>query len=266
MLLLLAFGVGTLALESVSLRRVLPPAGGDMKLWTCARVKMASYPLALVNYGLGAAGLSMLLRQRAGIDLPRAAGAVLLISLFDLGILLVVTVVSSALLATQLPALQAGIIAGTVLLMAGGIVFLRAPVTLGPLERLRGLSLFQAVRTVPTRLLFELGVLRLLFVLSFVAVTGAALSAFDVCVPLGDLVVGVAGVALVSALPIAVAGIGPGQIAFVELFKHWSSAETLLACHLTMSLFIVLMRGGAGLALAGEFTREALQATREPSP
>ena len=59
--------------------------------------------------------------------------------------------------------------------------------------------------------------------LAFVALGAAALAAFDVSVPAGDLVVGVAVVALVAALPIALSGLGTGQAAFVVLFAMANS-------------------------------------------
>jgi hypothetical protein len=121
---------------------------------------------------------------------------------------------------------------------------------------------FDALRDASPRLLAELACLRLLFVLAFVALGAAALAAFDVSVPAGDLVVGVAVVALVAALPIALSGLGTGQAAFVVLFRPWADPERLLACSLALSAGLIAMRVALGLVFAREFTREALNATR----
>ena len=51
---------------------------------------------------------------------------------------------------------------------------------------------------------------------------------------LGALLVNFSGVVMVSMLP-AVAGIGPGQVAMVEFFGAYGSAETLLACSITLA-------------------------------
>jgi len=122
----------------------------------------------------------------------------------------------------------------------------------------------RTVRMMP--LAVRAGLLAVAIVASFALITGVALRIFAVPVPVGDVVVGAFFVALVAALPIAVAGLGTGQLAFVELFGAWAAAETLLACHLTLSLLLIALRGGAGLLFAGEFSREALAAARVETP
>jgi hypothetical protein len=254
----LGFALGTLALEALSLARVVRAAGGALGLALAARLKAASYPLALIHYGLGAAGLALLVQRRSGLGLEAAGGAVLVIALVDLALVVVLAALGAGLAASPTPALRAALLVGAAVLVAAGFAFLRAPISLGPLERLRNLALFAAARGLPLRALLELGLLRLAFVSAFAAVTGAALAAFGVAVPLPEVVVGAFFVALVAALPVAVAGLGTGQLAFVELFQGFAAAETLLACHLTLSLLLIAVRGGAGLLLAGEFSREAL--------
>jgi hypothetical protein len=260
---LLAHAALSLALDAASLRRLAAAAAAPLPLSTCARIRAASYPLALLHYGLGAATLTILLRRRGGLPVAAAAGAVLLLALLDLGVLLVLTAAGAALLASSAPALRAGVVAGAAAAMLGGLALLRAPVRMGPLDRLRALAFLAPARTAPPRVLAHLVLLRLLFVVAFVALVGAALLAFDVRVPVGDLIVGVAAVSLVAALPIAFSGIGTGQAAFVFVFRPFAEPETLLACSLALSAGILLLRAGIGLAFAGEFAREALHAARE---
>lgn len=259
----LAYGTIALGLEAISLARVTAAAGARLPLATCARLKAASYPLSLLHYGLGAAAMTVLLHRRARLPVSNAAGMVLLLSSLDLGVLLALGLAGAAFLETETAALRAGVVGGAVLAIAGGFALLRAPITLGPLERLRRLAVFDALRQASARLLAELACLRLLFVLSFVALGAVALAAFDVRVPAGDLVVGVAVVALVAALPIALSGLGTGQAAFVVLFRPWADPERLLACSLALSAALIALRAALGLFFAREFTREALDATRE---
>jgi hypothetical protein len=258
----LAYGAASLGLEAVSLARVTAAAGARVALGTCARLKAASYPLSLLHYGLGAAAMTLLLHRRARLGVSSAAGMVLLLSSLDLGVLLALGATGALLLGTEGPALRAGVVGGAVLAIVGGFALLRAPIPLGPFERLRRLAVFDALRDASPRLLAELACLRLLFVLAFVALGAAALAAFDVSVPAGDLVVGVAVVALVAALPIALSGLGTGQAAFVVLFRPWADPERLLACSLALSAGLIAMRVALGLVFAREFTREALNATR----
>ena len=66
-----------------------------------------------------------------------------------------------------------------------------------------------------------------------------------------------------AGLPIAVAGLGTGQAAFVWVFRDYGDPETLLACSLALSAGLILLRVGMGLAFAREYAREAIQAARQ---
>lgn len=259
---LLLYGVLSLWLEALSLVRVLPPSSQPLRVWTCAKVKAASYPLGLVHYALGAGSLALLLRRRGSMRVSDAVGMVTLISLFDLGLLLALTALGAGLLSTREPAVRASLGVFAVVGLLGGLAFLRTSVSFRSLDRVRNLEFFRAARESSARRLIELGVLRLLFLIVFIALGYAALEAFGVRVALGDLIVNVAGVALVSVLPIAVAGLGTGQVAFVYLFRGWAEPGTLLACSLTLSAGLIALRAGIGLLFARELTREALEDAR----
>ena len=260
---ILLYGAVSLWIEAQSLSRLAASNSPDLSKWTCAKIKAASYPLGLLNYALGAGGLTYLLRRRGGLAISQAAGIVILIALFDLGILLLLAAFGAVLLSSETVALQASVIAVGVIGIAAGFTFLRASISMGPLDRIRDLEIFRAARETPPIRLAALACLRFAFVVSFVLLCGAALVAFDIRVPLGDLVVGVAAVSLVASLPIAVAGLGTGQVTFVFMFRHWASPEILLASNLALTAALILMRSGVGLIFAREFTREALAAARE---
>ena len=259
----LAYGALSLWIEAQTLSLLAAPSSSVLGKWTCAKMKAASYPLGLLNYALGAGGLTYLLRRRGGLRISEAAGIVMLIALFDLGLLLLLSALGVMLLSTQKVALQIGVIAVGMIGIAAGFAFLRTPISMGPLDRIRDLELFRAARETPMDRLAVLALLRLGFVVSFILLCGTALAVFDIWVPPGDLAVGVAAVSLVASLPIAVAGLGTGQLAFVYMFRHWGSPEILLASNLALTAGLILMRAGTGLIFAREFTREALAAARE---
>lgn len=259
---LLAYGAFSLFIEAVCLRVAVPPDPG-IGLTTAARIKSASYLLNIVHYAAGAGAVAVLLRGRVGIGLADAMGVVMLIVLFDLAMLLLLTAVGVTFIGSDRPLVQGSVVVGAGLLIVAGLAVLRAPVALGPLDRLRDLELFRAARHAPIALLARLAGLRLCFVASFIALVGAALFAFGVVVPLGDLILGVAVISLVAALPIAVAGLGTGQIAFVYVFAGAASEETLLACSIALSAGLIVMRALLGVVFAREFTQEAFAVARE---
>jgi hypothetical protein len=259
---LIVYGFFSLAIEALTLRRLLHTTRAGFTLITAARIKAASYLLTLVHYALGAATLTLLLRRRAGAGLAQAAGIVILIMMFDLAMVLSMVVVGASIVSATRVELQLGLIAAIISVLVGGLTLLRTPISLGPLDRLRALDLFHAARTLAKRDLMELALLRFVFVLGFELMGWAALYAFDLTVPFGAVMVNFSAVALISMLP-AVAGLGPTQVAMVEFFAEYGSAESLLACSIALSTGMIVLRSLIGIVFASEFSREAYSATAD---
>jgi hypothetical protein len=252
----------SLGIEVWSLVRVVGLPRERFAPATAARIKCASYLAYTIHYSLGVGALTILLQRRVQLALSDAAGVVLLIAAFDLGQTLLVAATGLLLIGTDLQALRAGVIVGGGAAIAGGFALLRAPVSLGPLERLRELTLFRAARETPLPRIAELFAARLLFVLWFFTVAAVALRIFGITPPLPVLFVNVSLVVLVSALPIAVAGLGTSNAAFVYLFRDYADKDTLFVCSLALWMFLILLRAGLGLVFAREYAREAIEAAR----
>jgi hypothetical protein len=120
---ILLFLVVSLLIEAVCLVLVVNHSGASLDLATAARVKSASYLLGLLNYALGAGALTLLLRRRARMPLGDAAGAVLLIGLFDLGSILLLVLLGSGLMGSDAPGVQAGIVLLAIALTCGSLGF-----------------------------------------------------------------------------------------------------------------------------------------------
>jgi len=257
---MLLYGAVTLALEVICIARILSGSGQRVDLFTIARIKAASYLLMIVHYTLGVGAMALLLRRRGGLTLSQSGSAVLLVSSSDLVVVLALASASAAMVGFDFPV--AGVFAVATLGFVGGLASLRMPFDLGPLERLRKLPFFAALRAVPLPRLGELILYRIAFSASFLAVSAAAFLSFDLMPDLPTLVVGMMAVAVVSALPIAVAGLGTGQATFLYVFKDVSDPGTLLAVSLVLSATMIALRVGIGLLFAREFTREVLEESR----
>ena len=259
----LLWGVTTLALEALSIFRVLVAPPASFTIATAARIKCASYLLGIIHLTLGGAGLAVLLRQRTGITLGESAGVVLLLMLTDLVITLSAGVIGASFSEAAASALPVGLIT----LIAAGLVFgvalLRIPGSLGPIERIRALPVFVALRQITLSRLLQLVVLRIVFVSCFIAVGGAAFVAFGIEAAASRIIVGMAILAVVGALPIAVSGLGTGQVAAVFLFRDLAPAETILAMSLVLTFSLTSLRLLMGLTFAREFARQALAGARE---
>ncbi len=258
----LAYGAVTLLLEAVSLRLLLKAPPGEFGVWIAARLKSASYLVGIVNYALGVGALAILLRRHTRLSLGEAASLVLLISSSDLVVVLGMAGAGAALVEASTPTVQAGVIAAAMLAFFGGLALLRVPGSLGPFDRIRSLAVFEGLRSVPLPRLGALLVLRVCFTSCFVAVCGASFYAFDVRPPLAEIIVGVLVVAVVAGVPIAVAGLGTSQAAFLFIFAEYAPPELLLAQSLALTVCMLGLRGAMGLVFAREFTREVLRETR----
>jgi hypothetical protein len=259
---LIIFLAISLFVEAVCLVVVISDYHRRASLWDAARMKAASYLLGLINYALGAGALTLLLRRRGRLSLSDSAGVVLLIGLFDLGSLLLLGAGAGLMLGAGGPAVPIALVGGMVAAIVAGFAVLRTPRPLGWLDTLRDLQFLQAARTVSTGCLVRLGILRMSFIGSFVLLVWATLMGFGLSVPPAELVANVVVMLLVAVFPFAVAGLGTGQLVFVELFEAYAPAETLFAASITLSAGLIISRAIMGLVFAREFTAEALAATR----
>lgn len=257
----LGYGAVTLVIEAVSLMRLIDPPASFTSL-TAAKIKSASYLLGILNYALGVAALTILLRRRARLGLGESASVVVLISAVDLVVVIAFLSVGLAFAESGDAVVRTGVVTLVGIGFFGGMLLLRMPHSLGPLERIRSLAIFDALRTTPADRLGQLLLLRAVFSVCFVAVGGASFAAFQVPVEVGRLVVGMMILAVIGALPIAVAGLGTGQIAAVYVFKDVAPPEMLITISLVLSGGLIALRAALGILFAREYTREALQETR----
>lgn len=266
---LILFNLVTLAIEARCLHRVAATQEITLGHLTAARIKAACYLLSILNYALGAAGLSLLLARRTRRDIAPVVSMVFLISLLDVGSVLLLAAIGASFqeVAREVASveLRFSVVVGLIAAIFAGFAFLRAPFSMGPLEVVRSLAVFRAPREAPIGLLVELMCWRALFVGSYVALTSALFHAFGIEVEWARLATNVAIILAVSALPIAAGGLGTGQIVFVAIFAGVAPDAQLLSASILLSIGLVVTRAMTGFAFAFEFTREALEAARDES-
>ncbi|MCR9095878.1 MAG: hypothetical protein NXI30_16780 [bacterium] len=262
---LVLFTAVGVAIEAHSLHRVVagrPEEAAPLPRRVAARLKAACYLIGVLNHLIGAGGLALLVSRRTGASFAVASGMVLLLALLDVGAVLTSIVLGGSLLQVDDVGLRLGGVAVLVAMVVAGFAFLRAPVDLGPLEVVRELPLFDAARLVPLPLLLELALVRLCMLVCFASLVGGLFLAFDVEITLLELVFGIGVMLAVAALPLAIAGIGTGQVVFVAVFRDLARDAELLAMSIVLTTSIIVTRALLGLLFAPEFTREAIAATR----
>jgi hypothetical protein len=255
---LLVWNFATLAIEAHCLHRVTAASGHAVARLEAARIKAACYLLNLIHFTAGAAALSLLLRRRMGTGLTEAVSAVFVIVLLDMGSVVALAALAAAGLPDAGAALRGGLLVGLLVAVVAGFAFLRMPGRLGPLDALRNLEFLRVARILPMAGLLELVALRVVFVAGYVALTAALFRAYDVGFEPVSLAMKVALLLAISALPIAAAGLGTAQLAFVTLFRGSAPDAELLSMSILLSLGLTLARALLGLAFARELVREVL--------
>lgn len=253
-----AFTALTIVIDAECLHRLVaarPEDAAPLSRRTAARIKIACYPIGVLNHLLGAGGLALLVRRRTGASIAIATGFVLLLALLDVGSVLAAITLGGSLLRLESVGLQIGAVATSIAALVAGFVFLRAPIDLGPLEAIRALPLFDAARLVPLPALAGIALLRLGTVACFASLVAGLFVAFDLPVSPVRIVFGVGVMLAVAALPLAVAGIGTGQVVFVAVFSGLAEDAELLAMSLVLTTSIVVTRSALGLLFASEYTR-----------
>lgn len=255
---LVLWNFATLAIEAQCLHRVTAACGHAVDRLSAARIKAACYLLSLLHYAAGAAALSLLLRRRMETGLTQAVSAVFVIVLLDMGSVVGLAVLAAAGLPDGDTVLRGGLLVALLAAIAGGFGFLRTARSLGPLDALRELEVLRVARTLPLPRLVELVVLRVVFVASYVALMAALFRAYAVDFEPTSLAMKVAALLAISALPIAAAGLGTAQLAFVTLFRGSAPDAELLSMSVLLSIGLTLGRASLGLAFARELVREVL--------
>ncbi len=259
---LLAYGALSLAIEAASILTLVDPRPPGFGLWVAARIKSASYLVGIVNYALGGVALTVLLRKRAATGTGESASIVLLIAVIDIIVVLSFASLSGVDAGDDAPAIRAGIVALAVSGFFVGMTLLRAPGSLGPLERIRTLAVFDALRTTPLRRIGQVAALRSLFSVLFISLARSVFFAFEIDIGAAQLIFGMMVIAVVGALPIAVAGLGTGQVTALYVFRDVAPPAELLALSLVLSAGLILLRASMGLFFAREYTREVIEESR----
>jgi hypothetical protein len=211
---------------------------GPVPFRAMLRAKAATALLLTLGYFLGGGGYAVWIARRSRVGAGRAAGAVLYMMASDL---VAVCAVAGASMwfggsgaHTPLRAIATWVFAVQLAL-----------ILLGRYGRWRLPPIFEPWRTVPrARSLVQIAG-RAGNIAVITAVTWGAMRAFGIDVPARAAATYVPLIALATALPISVAGLGAGQAAWLLLLP-WGTGPQLLAFH-----FLWSVSGGLGVAVRG---------------
>ncbi len=232
-----AFSLLWLAIDAAVLMRVFSPLGAELSWLEMARERAATYPLMILSYHLASAALVARLATRTSTSLSRLGGGILLHYLVDLlalaGISLVAASALSGPLASGLRPLLGLLTLGAAGLLLAGRLARRHLQARPVVEALAALSSTDIA-------LVLLG--RCAWYASFSVFVWATAPCFGLPFSLLDVAARMPLVLAISALPIAPAGLGTGQGAFLVLFEGLAPPPQLFAYALVFGATLIVLR------------------------
>jgi uncharacterized membrane protein YbhN (UPF0104 family) len=112
-----------------------------------------------------------------------------------------------------------------------------------------------------------LAAMRLAFLLVFISNYWFAVQAFQLHIPVRQIVAAVPVISFVGVVPVTVAGLGTVQAATIYLFQEYASEAALLALSLAVTAVMTALRALLGLPFFAAVSGELLQRPDErPAP
>jgi hypothetical protein len=245
--------VGALALvfvgDAFAMWRVFTRALGRLRFKEMLSLRGATYLLGALTYSAGQAAIIYFLKTRGNVPTGRAAALVFLASGTNLMALLVLATVGF-LAPSQVPSAVGIILAAA---WAGLVVyFALIGIKPGFLRRLPVLpALFDAGLSGHAHAIVS----RLPHVAAIVLLSYFSLHAFDIQIPLWQVMLLAPLVLFVTVLPVSIQGLGPAQALAVALYAGYAPGGTsadreavVLASSLVAQTITFLFQAGLGLA------------------
>jgi hypothetical protein len=237
-----AFALLWLAIDAAVLTRVFAPLGAELSWLEMARERAATYPLMILSYHLASAALVARLATRTSTSLSRLGGGILLHYLVDLlalgGISLAAASALDGPLASALRPLLGVLTLGAAgLLLAGRLVR----------RHLQGRPVVEAIAALSSTDIALVLLGRCAWYGSFSIFVWATAACFSLRFSLVDVAARMPLVLAISALPIAPAGLGTGQGAFLVLFEGLGTPPQLFAYALVFGATLIVLRIPLGM-------------------
>ncbi len=227
------------------------PGGAGLR--EMAPLKAASYVLNIINYNAATLGMAWVVSRRKAVGFIESAAALAVLSYLDL-VALAGLVVAGLIVAPETFAGHADIqqamtwTAASIFAVAVVLLLLlQSRLSLGPLERLRSLSIVRPLAALsPSRMLVGVA-LRAAFVMCYVVIHYWMMRAFGMSPTWGSLLVIVPVLTVVGVVPISVSGIGTTQVLARTLYAAFVTdgrpADPVIDAWSTLTIFgFILVR------------------------
>jgi hypothetical protein len=195
----------------------------DMTLRHVLPIRGTTYVVGILNYAAASAAMAFYFKRRWGIGVVEGGASLLLLLLVDLGLAILTVAAGAALLPAGFRVAAWTLGAAFAVGAIAHLIFWRAPWTWGPLEKLRNLPQLRGFREARLVDYAVAGMLRVPVTALYVAMHYFTLLAFNIRVPLENMLVYVPVQMVLAVIPISVSGLGPGQAAQRVLYTDFAA-------------------------------------------
>lgn len=251
------------SLDAYSLSRAISWFNAPLRFTQLAPVKASAYLVGILNYNVASGGIALWIARRCQVPFLEAMSTMLFVNAVDALLL-------TGMMALGIPVLRepvgAAVATISVVVAVGFVaqyVFWRVGDRIPGLARIWGWPIFASFRKAHLAEYAKLGVMRLAFLAVFIANYWFAVRAFQLEIPLRQIVAAVPVISFVGIVPVTVAGLGTVQAATIYLFQEFASEASLLALSLGVTVVMTVLRALLGLPFFATVSGELLRGADE---
>ncbi len=245
--------------DTQNLGALLRHTGNAIPFRDSVIIRGSSYLLMIIDYTLGMGSIVYYLKKYKNVPIAQGTGAMLFLN-YITHITLLIMAIAGCLMASASgnlsPRLRSIALTAAVFLALAiiTIVVMKLLPEKSFMKKIKQSVMWKVFIDSPFKAYLMCTLYRCAFYSTFILFFYVAVRAFNMAIPLAELVAYVPVILLVISIPISAFGLGTSQAAMLLLFGNYGSPAQILAFSLTYSVSIIIFRGVIGACYYGIIT------------
>jgi len=242
--------------DSQNLNALLRHTGNAIPFRDSVIIRGSSYLLMIIDYTLGMGSIVYYLKKYKNVPFTRGTGSMLFMN-YITHITLLIMAIAGCLMASIAGPLSSQLwniaLTATVLLALAiiTVILMKLLPDRSFMKKLKQSVVWKIFMDSPFKAFLMCTLYRCAFYSTFILFFYIAVRAFNMNIPLAELVAYVPVILLVISIPISAFGLGTSQAATLLLFRNYGSPAQILAFSLAYSVSIIIFRGIIGVCYYG---------------
>ncbi len=255
--------IANFSLDVLSLSRCISWFNAPVSFAKLAPVKASAYLVGILNYNVASGGIAFWVSRTLRVPFLEAASTLLFVNVVDALLLVGLMAAGLPVLREPLATAVATIAVIAVLGFVAQFLFWRFGENLPLVGRVWGWAIVSSFRRARLSHYAALAVMRLGFLGVFIGNYWLAVQAFQLDIPLLQVIAGVPVISFVGIIPVTVAGLGTVQAATIYMFRDHASEASLLALSLAVTAVMTALRALLGVPFFATVSRELINPNQD---